>query len=70
MLSKSKLKKLNEQFKSLGISQKDQGAEAGVSREMIARLYRGEYYKREVVLALIALREKRRKELSEIAAAI
>lgn len=70
MLSKSKLKKLKGQFKTLGVSQDELVAEAGTNKMTLGKLYRGKYYDGNLVKKLIEIRDAKRTEAKELEAAI
>lgn len=62
MLSKSKLRRLKEEFEKLGCTQEEVAKCIGTTRPTLHKIYSGEKYDRAMVLKLIELRNAKRKE--------
>lgn len=70
MLSKSKLKKLGTQLTSMSVSQEEQAKAAGITRVTLKKVFAGKTYKREIIEKLIALRNQKLIEATELETAI
>lgn len=70
MLSKSKLKRLKEEFEKLGFSQEEVAKSIGTTRPTLYKIYDGKKYDGDLVRALIELRNTKREEVKVLEAAI
>jgi transcriptional regulator with XRE-family HTH domain len=70
MISKTKLKKLEAELKSFGITQEAQANVAKVTRVTLGRIFKGESKNPDAIERLIALRDKAIKKNKALEEAI
>lgn len=66
MLSKSKIKRIGTQLKQLGVSQDATVAIVGCSKLTLGKIYEGKKYDADLIKKLIALRDEKLLEATEL----